>query len=170
MRQERFLTKCSFFVRSPHQRIARIPRAPKARAKKNWRFCGKYCAKFILKCGSRVRYSQILGSIPNSLFWHLHCTNPCTKFWPCALPSLVFCLLFFLFLQSKTVRCCEVQSCRVLNARLAPTNVGSHVPKRCVLITPREIFCYPQTKSNSISRAPEARARRNQASLHWHSL
>ena len=63
----------------------------------------KYCAKFILKCGSRVHYSQILGSIPNSLFWHLHCTNPCTKFRPCALPSLVFCFLFFLFLQSKCV-------------------------------------------------------------------
>ena len=35
MRQERFLTKGSFLVRSPHQRIARISRAPKARAKKN---------------------------------------------------------------------------------------------------------------------------------------
>ena len=38
MRQERFLTKGSFFVRSSRQRMARIPRAPKARAKKNWRF------------------------------------------------------------------------------------------------------------------------------------
>ena len=99
----RFLTEASFFARSAHQRFPRLPRAPKARAKKNWRFCGKYCAKFVLKCGSRVHYSQILGSIPNSLFWHLHCTNPCTKFRPCALPSLVFCFLFFLFLQSKCV-------------------------------------------------------------------
>ena len=40
LRQERFLTKGLFFARSPHQRIARIPRAPKARAKKNWRFYG----------------------------------------------------------------------------------------------------------------------------------
>ena len=28
------------FARSVHQRFPRIPRAPKARAKKNWRFCG----------------------------------------------------------------------------------------------------------------------------------
>ena len=34
MHQERFLTKGSFFARSPHQQIASIPRAPKARAKK----------------------------------------------------------------------------------------------------------------------------------------
>ena len=59
------------FSSAPHQRFPRIPRAPKARSKKNWRFCGKYCTKFTLKCRSRFHYSQILGSIPNSLFWHL---------------------------------------------------------------------------------------------------
>ena len=56
-----FSHKGSLFPRSPHQRIARIPRAPKARAKKNRRFCGKYCGKFALKCRSKVfpRYANI---------------------------------------------------------------------------------------------------------------
>ena len=40
MHQMRFLTKGLFFARSPNQRIPRVPRAPKARAKKNWRYCG----------------------------------------------------------------------------------------------------------------------------------
>ena len=40
MHQVRFLTKGLFFARSPNQRIPRVPRAPKARATKNWRYCG----------------------------------------------------------------------------------------------------------------------------------
>ena len=47
-----FSHKGFVFRALPHQRTARIPRAPKARAKKNWRFCGKYCPKFTLKCCS----------------------------------------------------------------------------------------------------------------------
>ena len=38
-----FSHKGFVFCALPHQRTARIPRAPKARANKNWRFCGKYC-------------------------------------------------------------------------------------------------------------------------------
>ena len=40
MHQVHFLTKDLFFARSPNQRIPRVPRAPKARATKNWRYCG----------------------------------------------------------------------------------------------------------------------------------
>ena len=58
-------------------RVLPAPTIPKGAAsaegasEENWRFCGKYCAKFILKCQSKAHYSQILGSIPDSLFWHL---------------------------------------------------------------------------------------------------
>ena len=165
MRQERFLTKGSFFVHSSHQRIARF----RERRRRERRKIGdlreilrQIYPKMRLQGSvfSNLRkYTQFI-ILASSLYKSLHQVLAMRFTFP------RFRLLVFLFLQSKSVRCCEVQSCRVLNARLAPTNVGSYVPKRCVLITPREIFCYPQTKSNSMSRAPEARAIRNQASLH----
>ena len=50
-----FPTRGSFYACSAPQRFPRIQRAPKARAKKNWRFCGKY--------GAKVSWSTALGLI-----------------------------------------------------------------------------------------------------------
>ena len=58
-----FSHKGFVFRALPHQRTPRIPRAPKARAKKNWQFCGKYCPKFTLKCCS-LRFPPATRSSP----------------------------------------------------------------------------------------------------------
>ena len=98
--------------------IFKGPASAEAASEENLVILGKYCPKFILKGGSRVHYSQISGSISKCLFWQLHCTNPCTKFGLAVyLPSFLFSVFSF-----SKVCGCEVESYRVRNARLAPTN------------------------------------------------
>ena len=52
-----FFHKGYVFRTLPDQPFQRVPRA-----KKNWWFCAKYCAKYTLKWRFRAHYSQILGS------------------------------------------------------------------------------------------------------------
>ena len=143
MRQERFLTKGSFFPRSPHQRIARIPRAPKARAKKNRRFCGKYCGKFALKCRSKVfpRYANIsppprqfpppipISPLKSSKISPLNRFPPPIRggggklFLDFGIP-----LLFILF-QFASARSCKCLAASSIFRRASVHNVRSRAPK-----------------------------------------
>ena len=76
----KFLTEDVSFARSGHQRFPRISRAPKARAKKNWRFAGNIAPNLslnaalgfvILKCWKLPQFIILASSLYKSL--HLWC-------------------------------------------------------------------------------------------------